>query len=82
MKRRKEVFLGTYVIQYQDIFNNILAQSDGLFKALLWNILVQRIVYHYFGESNLNNQAILSKNFILLPCAFLAHSDPISGNFV
>ena len=25
MKHRKEVYLGTYVIQYQDIFNNILS---------------------------------------------------------
>ena len=36
MKRRKGVFLGTYAIQYQDIFSNILTQSDGLFKALFF----------------------------------------------
>ena len=99
MKRRKEVYLGTYnyyfqpiypfsnpetnVIQYQDVFNiiPITIWSDGLFKELFWKYLVQRIVYHCFGEFNLNNQVILSNNFILLTSAILAHSDFISKNF-
>ena len=82
-KHRKEVFLGTYVIQYQDIFNNILSitRYNGLFKVFFWNLLVQRIVYHYFGEFNLNNQAILSNNFILLTSDILAHRGSISENF-
>ena len=70
------------MIQYQDIFNSILTRSDGFFKALFWNILVQRNLYHYFGEFNFKNQAILSNNFIILNSATLAHSDPIFENFV
>ena len=41
MKRRKEVFLGTYVIQDQDIYNNALSinRSDGLFTALFLSLI-------------------------------------------
>ena len=83
-KRRKKVFPRIHAIQYQDIFNNIIAQSDGLFKALFWNTYVQRIVYHYLGEFNLNSQAIPSNNFIILTSATSAHSDsdPISENYI
>ena len=82
---RKEVFPRINAIQYQDIFNNIIAQSDGLFKTLFWNNFVQQIVYHYLGEFNLNSQAILSSNnFILLTSATSAHSDsdPSSEKFI
>ena len=43
MKRREEVFLRICVIQYQNIYNNILNinRSDGLYKALFWKFLVQ-----------------------------------------
>ena len=34
---------------------------------------MQRIVYHYVGESNLNNQAILSDKLILPISVILAH---------
>ena len=74
----------TDVIQYQDAFNNILITiwSDGLFKALFWKSLVQKIVYHYFGEPNSNNQAILSNNFIPLISTILAHNNSIFQNFL
>ena len=73
------------VTQHQYAFNNTLVtiQSDGLFKALFWNSLVQQIVYPYFGEPNSNNQVTLSNNFILLTFTILAqffyHSVVILG---
>ena len=74
----------TNIIQYQDAFNIILITiwSDGLFKALFWKSLVQRIIYHCFSKYNLNNQVVLSNNSILLTSAILAHSDSISNNFL
>ena len=47
-KHREEVLFRTCVIQYQDIYNNILIinWSNGLFTALFWNFLAQQIVYH------------------------------------
>ena len=52
--------------------------SDGLFKALLWNIFMQQIIYHYVDEFNLNNQAILSNKLVLPTSAILIHGDFIS----
>ena len=71
------------ITQHQDAFNNILVTtwSDGLFKALFWNLLVHRIVYPYFGEPNSNNQVTLSNNFILLIFTILAHNDSTFQHF-
>ena len=55
---------------------------DGLFKALFWKSFAQRIVYHYFGEPNSNNQVILSNNFISLISVILAHNDSIFQKFL
>ena len=49
-KRRKEVFPRIHAFQYQDIFNNIIAQSDGLLKdsigILPYNKLSITILVH------------------------------------
>ena len=71
------------ITQHQDAFNSILVTtwSDGLFKALFWNLLVHRIVYPYFGEPNSNNQVTLSNNLILLIVTILAHNDSTFQHF-